>query len=247
MKKALTLLILTSVILNAKIYVYGPGGPAPVIKEIAKVFSSHTGEEVEVIAGPTSKWMPDAKKQADIIYSGNSSMMDSFVKELNGKISSQKIQVLNIREAGIIVRPNNPKNIKTFQDLLKPGVKVMVVNGAGQVGLYEDMALKNGNRSNLVKLRKNIEVFAPNSKSAVNQWNQNQSIDALIIWKHWANVIGEDKARFISLNDESKIFRASEIVIANDSKNAKIAQQFIDFLLSKNAQKVWERHGWIAQ
>ncbi len=34
----------------------------------------------------------------------------------------------------------------------------MVVDGAGQVGLYEDMALKVQKR-NLVKLRKNIKIM----------------------------------------------------------------------------------------
>lgn len=70
-----------------------------------------------------------------------------------------------MRPSGIIVRPNNPKNIKNFEDILKDGVNVMVVDGAGQVGLYEDMALKSVKRENLVKLRKNIKIYAKNSKS----------------------------------------------------------------------------------
>ncbi len=57
----------------------------------------------------------------------------------------------------------------------------MVVDGAGQVGLYEDMALKDGKRENLVKLRKNIKVYAKNSKIAIDEWNNNPNIDALII------------------------------------------------------------------
>lgn len=61
-------------------------------------------------------------------------MMDSFIKTMPNQLSSNDVNVLNIREAGIIVRPNNPKNIKSFDDLLKKGIKIMVVDGAGQVG-----------------------------------------------------------------------------------------------------------------
>lgn len=247
MKKIALFTALIGAFLNAEVYVYGPGGPAPVLKELASMFEQKSGEKVIVTAGPASAWMDEAKAKADIIFSGNSAMMDTFVSKLGGKISAEKIEVLNIREAGIIVRPNNPKKIKKFKDLLKKDVKIMVVNGAGQVGLYEDMALKHGKRENLVALRKNIKVFAPNSKSAVESWNNDSSIDALIIWKHWAKTIGKDKAEFVRSGKSSVIYRASEIVITNDSPNQAKARAFIDFIQSKEAQKVWEEKGWIKE
>lgn len=246
MRKSLLISLLSLASLYAEVFVYGPGGPAPVLKKLAEQFNATSTEKVIVQAGPAPSWMEEAKTKADLIFSGNSSMMDAFVINMNGKINPSQIQVLNIRQAGIIVRPNNPKKINTFEDLLKSGVKVMIVNGAGQVGLYEDMALKNGKRSNLLALRKNIQVFAKNSKQALELWDQDPSIDALIIWKHWAKTMGEKKAKFISLNQDNVIYRASEIVITNDSKKKEIAQKFIDFLQSKEAQKVWEEAGWMA-
>lgn len=246
MKKTLLLTSIISAFLSAEVYVYGPGGPAPVLKELASMYEQKTGEKVVVTAGPASAWMEEAKSKADIIYSGNSAMMDTFISKFDGKISAEKIEVLNIREAGIIVRPNNPKKIKNFKDLLKKDIKIMVVNGAGQVGLYEDMALKHGKREKLIALRKNIKVFAPNSKAAVENWNNDSSIDALIIWKHWANTIGSDKAEFVKSGKGSVIYRASEIVVANDSANADQAQKFIDFVKSPEAQKVWVEKGWIS-
>lgn len=246
MKKTLLLTSIISAFLSAEVYVYGPGGPAPVLKELASMYEQKTGEKVVVTAGPASAWMEEAKSKADIIYSGNSAMMDTFISKFDGKISAEKIEVLNIREAGIIVRPNNPKKIKNFKDLLKKDIKIMVVNGAGQVGLYEDMALKHGKREKLIALRKNIKVFAPNSKAAVENWNNDSSIDALIIWKHWANTIGSDKAEFVKSGKGSVIYRASEIVVTNDSANADQAQKFIDFVKSPEAQKVWVEKGWIS-
>lgn len=248
MKKIiLPIILLTSSVLYGDVLVYGPGGPAPVLKELAQEFNKTSNEKVEIIAGPTSQWIEKAKLDADIIYSGSSAMMDSFIKTMPNQLSSNDVNVLNIREAGIIVRPNNPKNIKNFNDLLKKGIKIMVVDGAGQVGLYEDMALKDGKIENLQNLRKNIVYYAPNSKAAVIEWNSNESIDALIIWSHWAKSIGEDKAKFISLKSSNIIYRATEIAITKTSNNKNAAQKFIDFINSKQAQDVWKKYKWEAK
>ncbi len=277
--------------LKADIMVYGPGGPAPVLKELAKQFEEQTKQKVQIIAGPTPSWIEKAKKDADIIFAGNSSMMDTFIKTLPNQFNAQNIQVLNIRQAGIVVRPNNPKKIKkfddilkndikvmivdgagqvglyedialrkgkqenlvalrknivfyAFDDILKNDIKVMIVDGAGQVGLYEDIALRKGKQENLVALRKNIVFYAPNSKAAVERWNQDKDIDALIIWSHWANTLGDESAAFIPLKADEVIYRAAEIAISNTSKQKDKAEQFITFIQSKDAQQVWKKWGW---
>ena len=47
---------------------------------------------------------------------------------------------LYVRPAGILVRKDNPKKIKSFDDLTRSGVRIVDVNGAGQLGLWEDLA-----------------------------------------------------------------------------------------------------------
>lgn len=243
MKKIIISSLIAASFLNAEILVYGPGGPAPVIKELAKKFEEKTKEKVTVIAGPTSSWIDKAKENADLIYSGNTSMMDDFIKKIPN-LSLENLNVLNVRPSGMIVRPNNPKNIKNFDDILKDGVNIMVVDGAGQVGLYEDMALKSGKRENLVKLRKNIKIYAKNSKVAVDEWNNNQDIDVLIIWSHWAKALG-DKALFIKDN-KVVIYRAAEIAPTQKGLQNKQALEFVNFIQSKEAQKVWKKYTWRA-
>ncbi|WP_139451792.1 substrate-binding domain-containing protein [Campylobacter armoricus] len=247
MKKFLFLSLFTAVALNAEILVYGPGGPAPVLKELAKQFEAKSGEKIIINAGPTPKWIKQAKIDADIIFSGNSSMMDGFIKMLPNQIKVEDIQVLNARGSGMIVRANNPKKIKKFEDILKDGIKVMVVDGAGQVGLYEDMALKTGKAENLEKLRKNIVVYAKNSKAAVDEWKNNQNIDVLIIWTHWIKAVGEKDNKFINADKNSIIYRAAEIAPTQKGmKNPKVAE-FIQFIQSKEAQKVWKKEGWLGR
>ncbi|MCR8696932.1 MULTISPECIES: extracellular solute-binding protein [Campylobacter] len=244
MKRILFASLLFSSAIYAEVIAYGPGGPAPVLKELATEFEAKKGKKVKIVAGPTGQWINQAKADADIIFAGNSSMMDGFIKAFDGNLDVKNVEVLNIREAGIVVKKGNPKNIKSFKDLLKDNINVMVVDGAGQVGLYEDMALKNGKRNHLLKLRKNIVYYAPNSKMAVDRWNSDDSIDALIIWSHWAKVLGEDKVDFVQAGKDFIIYRAAEIAVTSSTKNKEVAMEFIKFVQSKDAQKVWKKWGW---
>ena len=45
---------------------YGPGGPAPAMREAAAAFEKSAGIKVEVTAGPTGKWLEQAKVDADL-------------------------------------------------------------------------------------------------------------------------------------------------------------------------------------
>ncbi|VEH93886.1 Major antigenic peptide PEB2 [Campylobacter insulaenigrae] len=120
----------------------------------------------------------------------------------------------------------------------------MVVDGAGQVGLYEDMALKTGSVENLEKLRKNIKVYAKNSKAAVDEWKTNQNIDALIIWTHWIKAVGEKENKFIQADKNFVIYRAAEVPTTKGLKNSNVTK-FIEFVKSKDMQKIWREEEWI--
>ena len=55
------------------LHVYGPGGPLPAMKEAAAVFGRAHGVDVEVTAGPTPKWIAEAKNDADLILAARRS------------------------------------------------------------------------------------------------------------------------------------------------------------------------------
>src|SRR5262245_38562379 len=126
--------------------VYGPGGPAPAIHEAARQFGDTHGIKVEVTAGPTGKWIDAAKADADLIYSGSETMMTDFIDAMGGELVAGTVTPLYLRASAILVRPGNPKRITGFNDLLAPGMKILIVNGAGQNGLWEDIAGRRGNK-----------------------------------------------------------------------------------------------------
>jgi len=63
-------------------------------------------------------------------------MLTEFMLKHPDLVDPRTRTSLYIRPAGILVRPGNPKKIKSLKDLTKDGVRIVDVNGAGQLGLW---------------------------------------------------------------------------------------------------------------
>lgn len=229
-----------------KIYVYGPGGPFPPMNEAAKMFSQKHRVDVIVTKGPAGKWLKSAKENADIIYSGAEFMMQNFVWLMEGRIDERTIKPLYLRPSGILVRKGNPKHINGFEDLLKPGINIMVVNGAGQLGLWEDMAGKQGSLKTVKAFRKNIVYYAHNSAEAKNKWLSDPNIDAWLIWNIW-QISNPDIADFVPVSDKYVIYRDCGVALTFKGEKNPLAKKFYEFLSSKEAAKIFKKWGWITE
>jgi accessory colonization factor AcfC len=224
---------------------YGPGGPAPAMKDAAQAFEKKTGTKVEITAGPTPKWKDNAKADADLIFSGSEHMMADFIKALEGAIVEPSIQPMYLRPLAILVRPGNPKGINGVESLFKPGIKVLVVNGAGQTGAWEDMAGRTGEIEKVRMLRRNIVFHAGNSAEALEQWSSDPSIDAWIIWNIW-QVSNAKLADVVPIEERYAIYRGAGIALTKQGSAKAEVQAFVDFLLSPEGAAIFRRWGWKA-
>jgi accessory colonization factor AcfC len=224
---------------------YGPGGPAPAMREAAKEFGAKKGIVVEITAGPTLAWKDQAMKNADLIFSGSEYMMTDFVrKDLPGLIDSSTIRTLYLRPSAILVRPGNPKGIKGIKYLVKPGIKILVVEGAGQVGMWEDVAGRTGDVKLVDGVRRNIGLFASNSAEAKKLWNSDMSYDAWLIWTIWQKE-SPASADLVNTETENTIYRSCGIAITTRSGQKVIAKDFADFVQSAEGQEIFKKWGWI--
>jgi accessory colonization factor AcfC len=156
------------------------------MREAATVFGGKKKIRIEINAGPPGTWKDRAMQDADLIFSGSEYMMTDFVqKDLPGLIDPPTIRTLYLRPAAILVRPGNPKGFKGIRDVAKPGIKILVVQGAGQVGMWEDVAGRTGDVRLVDGVRRNIGHFAPNSAEAKRLWISDPSFDAWLIWTIW--------------------------------------------------------------
>lgn len=223
--------------------VYGPGGPAPAMKEAAALFGQQHDVKVAVTAGPSSVWMEQAKKDADIIFSGSENMMTNFVWAMDGRIDEQSITPLYLRPSTLLVRPGNPKGIKDLKDVLVPGVKILVVNGAGQAGLWEDVAGRLGDMETIKAFRKNIVQYAKNSGLAKQYWIDNPDVDVWLIWTHW-QVANPDLADMVVVGKKHRIYRDFGIALTDSGKKKPVALKFIEFLQSETGAGIFTKWGW---
>lgn len=226
--------------------VYGPGGPAPAISEAARQFSATHGIKVEVAAGPTGKWIDAAKADADLIYSGSETMMTDFIDAMGGELVAATATPLYLRASAILVRPGNPKRITGFNDLLAPGMKILIVNGAGQNGLWEDIAGRRGNIGTVKAFRANIVNFAKNAADARQAWINDRSID---VWLTWTISRGDDPglAEIIEIEPELRIYRDAGIALTRRGQDKTSAKEFIRFLASPAGAAIFQKRGWITQ
>lgn len=213
------------------------------MKEAAQAFEKKTGTRVDVTAGPTPQWQNQAKADADLIFSGSEHMMADFVKAMEGAIVEESIEPLYLRPLAILVRRGNPKAVKGAADLFKPGLKVMVVNGAGQTGAWEDLAGRTGELSKVRALRSNIVFQAGSSAEAKQKWIEDPSIDIWLIWNIW-QVANRDLADVVRIEPRYAIYRDSGIALTRRGASNAQAKAFAGFLRSPEGAAIFRRWGW---
>ena len=241
---AVTALSLASPATAEVLHVYGPGGPAPAMKEAAAVYHARTGTDVRVVSGPTKEWIENAKQDADVMYSGAENMMTDFVKAMEGQIDEKTIDPLYLRASNILVRPGNPRRIRGMRDLLHPGHKVIVVQGSGQAGLWEDMAGRTGDIAMVRSLRRNIVKYAASSAEAKDAWVADPTIDAWIIWGIWEKA-NPKIADSVAVEPQLRIYRDAGAALTMRGKAKAESTRFVNFLRSPAGARIFAKWGWI--
>jgi len=239
------------------LYVYGPGGPLPAVSEAAAAFGRQHGIHVAVTGGPTPQWIAKGRLNADVIFSGAENMMTDYVKQLAdttgaaggsgappGRIDETTIRPLYLRPVAMLVRPGNPKRIRRFEDLLRPGMKVLVVQGAGQTGLWEDVAGRTGDITVVRAFRRNIGAVAANSGEAKQRWTSDSTFDTWLIWNIW-QVANPKLADAVPLSERWRIYRDAGVALTVKGRNRTHAREFAAFLESPAGARIFSRWGWM--
>ena len=236
-----------SIIHNARdgvVKLYGAGGPDTAFKKVAAVFTQETGIKVEVIGGPEPTWSKKAQADADILW-GTAEEDITALLETYQVFSSQNVTPIYMRPAIIAVKKGNPKNIHSFEDLLKDGVQVVVTEGAGVAntsgtGTWEDVAGRLGRLDDVKRLRKNIIGFGKGSGASFKLFAADNA-DAWITWPDWP-ITHSDMAEIVELSPERRIWRDVNVVLAPDADPQ--AKQFLDFLSSERGAAIMKTEGW---
>ena len=223
---------------------YGPLGTNMAIEEAAVAYAGRGNVGLEVVSGAATDWVGQAVKDGDLIFCTGDFIMSDFVRKDEVAIDEASLTALYVRPSVMLVRPGNPKDIRDFPDLLRPGMKVMMVNASGQTGLWENMTGKLQSLPTLVALEKNIVLCAADSEEALGAWKERSEIDAWIAWNVW-HIPRRDLAEVVPMSEGYRIYRRCSIAVADRARSNPAATGFVRYLASAEGAEIFESWGWM--
>lgn len=158
-----------------------------------------------------------------------------------------------------LVRNGNPKGIKDWEDLLKPDVKVVVVNPkTGGNGRYAYLAAwgyvkkKGGSDAQAAefvsRLYKNVPVLARGGRDATSAFLQRNTGDVLITFESEVESVNQE----FGANKVDVVYPSISIVAENpvaivERTTAKkgtgeLAKAYLDFVYSEQGQEIAAKH-----
>lgn len=158
-----------------------------------------------------------------------------------------------------LVRKGNPKNIRDWNDLAKPGVAVVIANPktAGN-GRYSYLAawgyaLKSGKneaqaREFVGQVFKNAPALAPSGRAATTMFTQRAIGDVLVTFENEVWLIdkeiggGQFEAVYPSWSIDAEAPVAIVDKVADKRDTRKQAQAYLEFLYSPEGQEIIAKH-----
>jgi sulfate transport system substrate-binding protein len=158
-----------------------------------------------------------------------------------------------------LVRNNNPKGIKDWDDLIKPGVQVIVVNpktgGNGRMAYlaaWGQVRKKGGTDAQaadfVAKLYKNVPVLAKGGRDATTIFLQRNIGDVLITFE--SEVVSVDKefgaGKVDAIHPSSSIVAENPVAVVERTVakkgTAEQAKAYLNFLYSDEGQEIAAQH-----
>ncbi|WP_345793906.1 sulfate ABC transporter substrate-binding protein [Thauera sp. JM12B12] len=237
--------------------------------EFARHWKAQTGETVTIRqshggAGKQARAVIDGL-EADVVTLALAYDIDA-IAEQTGKIPGDWQKRLAHNSAPytstivFLVRKGNPKGIKDWSDLVKPGVEVITPNPKTSGGARWNYlaawgyALKQPGGSEqtaqafVTALLKHVPVLDSGARGSTNTFVQRGIGDVLLAWENEAflsiNELGPDKFEIvvpsISILAEPPVTVVDGV--ANKRGTAKVAQAYLEYLYSPVGQKIAAKH-----
>jgi sulfate/thiosulfate transport system substrate-binding protein len=152
------------------------------------------------------------------------------------------------------VRKGNPKQIRTWDDLVKPGVDVISPNPFTSGGAKWNISAAYGAQlaqgrspaqalDYLRKLFKSISVLDKSAREAGQTFSSGKG-DVLIAYENEAITAQQKGERVDFVRPDQTILIENPAAVVNKTKSRNKAQAFVDFLHSDPAQRIFAAKGY---
>jgi molybdate transport system substrate-binding protein len=221
------------------IHIFSAGAVAPPIKKCGEEFKAKSGTEFEFTVGKAENLIEEIAetKKGDLLTCGSEFILDHA--QLKGLVLKDTRKSLGSRTSAILVQKGNPRKIKSISDLAKEGMRVGVSVSGCLTGVWDDLATKAGYAE---QIRNNTVAYADGCGELMSFVNK-KKVDAILGWDAFKNLNMETMDK-IDLPKDLQIHRSTAIGVITFSRNKELAKKFIDFLVSKEGKKIYEKYGW---
>ena len=237
--------------------------------EFAKHWKARTGETVTIKqshggAGKQARAVIDGL-EADVVTLALAYDIDAIAEQTSKIPANWQTRLANnsspyTSTIVFLVRKGNPKGIKDWGDLVKPGVEVITPNpktsggarwnylAAWGYALRQPGGSEQSAQDFVTRLLKNVPVLDSGARGATNTFVQRGIGDVLLAWENEAflsiNELGADKFEIVVPSISIRAEPPVTVVdgVANKRGTAKVAQAYLEYLYSPVGQKIAARH-----
>ena len=234
-----------------------------------KYYKDKTGKDVEIVqshggSGGQARSVIEGSKadvvtlalEHDITLIQNAGLIKSdWIKDFPKDSSPYTSTIV------FLVRKGNPKQIKDWDDLAKPGVNVITPDPKSSGGAcwnflaawaYGQKKFNNDEKQTqdfVTNIYKNVSVMDSGARGATTTFVENGQGDVLIAWENEAiNSVKEYPDKFEIVTPSVSILAQPSVAIVD--KNAKkdgvedVAKEYLNYLYTDEAQKIIGENGY---
>ena len=229
-----------------EILIFAGAASKPATEEVIRVFEERTGVIPRILFGGSGFVLSQMKlgKRGDLYFPGSSDFMEIAKKGNLVFPDSERIVVYLI--PAINVQKGNPKGIHSLQDLTRNGVRLAIANPETVcVGTYAvEIIEKNLTSTEKEAFKKNLVNYTESCEKTANVISL-KAVDAVMGWRvfqYW----DPERIETVYLKP-GEIVRIGYIPIAVSrfTKNRKVAEEFIDFLLSSEGKTIFKKYQYL--
>ena len=217
--------------------VYSGKGLQKAMEEVKAAFEQRHDIELNMIYAGSGTCLSTIKetRRGDILIPG----AVRIIEDAGGLVDNHQYVALHVPM--VCIHKDNPKEIRSFDDLAKPGVRLTVGNtkmcSMGRVAdeiistsvLKEDISRNIVIRSATVIELRNLVI--------------KKEADAAIIWKDTMRWPESKDLKGIEIPPDINAIREIHVAVLTVSEHKKIAQVFADFVASEG-KTIFEKHGF---
>lgn len=184
---------------------------------------------------------------ADVFASAAPKFVEDAVSQ--GLIQKEMVKIFARNRLVVILPKENPQNIRAFQDLAKPGARLILGAKEGPQGVYVEQLLINASASPEFspdfkeKVYQNVVSYESTVKAVVNKVMLGEGDAGIVFFTDGKSA--EDRLQLLKIPDEINVEAVYPIAVLKSSAHGELAQAFVDFVLSEEGQKTMEKYGFL--